>query len=94
MDSSIARLPDKAGSPCPHPDRGFFKYPFRVGDGFHVIEWCPACRRNVRGGSTWVPRPEVVALGIDPAGLPLLPGKATPPQPPTLFAAEGGEGRP
>lgn len=77
-----------SGAPCPHPRRGFHRWPFRIGSGFHVVEWCPTCNQNCRGPAVWVNRAEAIALGLNPDELPIVPGKAKGAEP-SLFDRGG-----
>ena len=67
---------------CTHTRGHFVRVPFRQGGGFHIMERCPVCGGNVRGGGVWVPAQEIKD---DPRALPLCPGYRPDRQQGTLF---------
>jgi hypothetical protein len=56
-----------ANCPCGGKATEFGKHVFH--GGFHVVERCVNCKRNVRGSAVWVPRQEVA---VDPQSLPVF----------------------
>jgi hypothetical protein len=72
---------------CSHPQKGLFRYPFKRGGGFHLIELCLSCGKKTRGNGVWVSRAEVIG---DVATLPLAPTQEAVQSQPSLFDfAEG-----
>lgn len=43
---------------CAHSQTEYGRVVF-AGGGYHIIEYCLACRANVRGPGVWVPRAEL-----------------------------------
>jgi hypothetical protein len=72
--------PNDQSGDCPHRSRAYYRQPWASGGGFHVVEACVNCGANVRGAGRWVPRSEVLALGLDAARLPLASSRQRPDQ--------------
>jgi hypothetical protein len=73
--------PNDQPGDCPHLSRAYYRQPWTSGQGEHVIEACIRCGANVRGPGKWVPRSEVLALGLDVGRLPLASARQRPEQP-------------
>ncbi|HEY7427432.1 MAG TPA: hypothetical protein VH682_24575 [Gemmataceae bacterium] len=77
--------------PCLHSSRAYYRQTWSNGNGQHVIEACVRCGANMRGSGRWVPRAEVLAVGIDVDLLPLAPAKREE-QLPLFVEGEGVQG--
>jgi hypothetical protein len=63
-----------AAMSCDHPNKGFYKKRWQGStEYFHVIEYCPDCRKNVRGDGTWISGVELAQLKIQRERLPTVP---------------------
>jgi hypothetical protein len=91
-DDPSSGKPPASYTPCRHERTQYLRRAYVRRDGVrgeHVAEVCIACGANARGPGQWVGRAELLAAGIDPASLAVIPGAVSPG--PSLF---GGEGRP
>jgi hypothetical protein len=89
-DDPSSGEPPSSHTPCRHERTQYLRRTYARRDGVqgeHVAEVCIACGANARGPGQWVGRTELLAAGIDPELLAVMPSTVS--SVPSLFGREG-----